>query len=136
MGEVWQLVVEVIMPRSPPPPRVGTSGSPTTSPVGPKTRCRLRSSRKERNGFSSRSNYGRYRIGRKRNSFRKSRTRPRKWDPKIRKFRRTPRKYYGSCLGKRTRKVGGIKRIIERTSNLTGGDGSKGLGRCENGRSG
>ena len=39
-------------------------------------------------------------------------------------------------MGKGTRKVGGIKRIIGRTSNLTGRDTSKGLGRCENRRSG
>ena len=105
-------------------------------PVGPKTRCGLRSNGKERNGFGGGSNHGRYRIGRKRVSFRKSRTRPRKWDSKIRKFRRTPRKHYRSCLGKRTRKVRAIERIIERTSNLTGRDRSKGLGRFEKGRSG
>ena len=125
MGEVWQLVVEVVLPLLPLLPF-----------VGPNIRYRLRSIRRESYGFSNSSNHGRYRIGRKGNSLGKSRTRPREWDSKVGKFRRTSRKYYRSCMGKGTRKVGGIKRIVGRTSTLTGRDRSKGLGRFRNRRSG
>ena len=115
-------------PGSSAPPRMSTPGSPAMPSVRPKAGYGLRLNGKERYGFSSRSNHGRYRIGRKGNSFRESRTGSRKWDPKVRKFRRTPRKYYRSCMGEGTRKVGSIERIIGRVSSLTGRDRSKSLG--------
>ena len=78
------------------PPRMSTPGSSATPSARPRADHGLRLKGKERFGFSSRSNPGRYRIIRNGNSFTKGRTGPRKWDPKIRKFRRTPRKYYRS----------------------------------------
>ena len=123
-------------PGSSPPPRIGTPGSSAMPSVRPKAGYGLRLNGKERYGFSSRSNHGRYRIGRKGNSFRKSRTGPKKWDPKVRKFRRTPRKYYRSCMGEGTRKIGSIERIIGRISSLNRRDRSESLGRCRNRRSG
>ena len=123
-------------PGSSPPPRIGTPGSSAMPSVRPKVGYGLRLNGKERYGFSSRSNHGRYRIGRKRNGFRRSRTGPRKWDPKVRKFRRTPRKYYRSCMGEGTRKVGSIVRIVGRISSLNGRDRSESLGKCKNRRSG
>ena len=121
---------------SSPPPRIGTPGSSAMPSVRPKAGYELRLNWKERYGFSSRSNHGRYRIGRKGNSFRESRTGPISWDPKVRKFRRTPRKYYRSCMGEGTRKIGSIERIIGRISSLNRRDRSESLGRCRNRRSG
>ena len=122
-------------PGGSPPPRIGTPGSPAMPSARPKAGYGLRLNGKEGYRFSSRSNHGRYRIGRKGNSFRKSRTGPRKWDPKVRKFRRTPRKYYRSCMGEGTRKIGSIERIIGRISSLNRKDRSDSLGRCGNRRS-
>ena len=123
-------------PGSSSPPRIGTLGCSATPSVRPKANYGLRPNRKERHGFSSRSNHGRYRIGRKRSSCRKSRTRPREWGPKVRKFRRTPREYYRPCVREGTRKVGSIERIIGRVSSLSRKNRSESLGRCKNRRSG
>ena len=90
---------------------------------------------KERYRFSRGDNHGRYGIGRKGSSTRRSGTGPRKWDPKVRKFRGAPRKYYRSCRGDGTRRMRGIKRTIRRVNNLTRGDKSKNWGRCGNSRS-
>ena len=117
------------------PPRMSIPGSSATPSVRPKASYGLGLNGKERYRFSCRGNHGRYRIGGKGNSSRRSRTGPRKWDPKVRKFRRTPRKYYRFCKGKGTRKVGGMEKIIGRTSDLTGRDRSKDLGKCGNRRS-
>ena len=123
-------------PGNSPPPRMGTPGSSTMPSVRLKARYGLGLNGKERYRFSCRDNHGRYRIGRKGNSSRRSRTGPRKWDPKVRKFRRTPRKYYRSYKGKGTRKVGSMEKIVGRISNLTRRDRSKDLGGCGNKRSG
>ena len=117
------------------PPRMSTPGSSAMPSARPRAGHRLRLNRKERYGFSSRSNSGRYRTIRKGNSSRKSRTGPRKWDPKARKFRRTPRKYYRSCMGEGTRKIGRIEKIIWRISGLNRRERSKSLGKGKNRRS-
>ena len=123
-------------PGSSPPPRMSTPGSSAMPSVRLKASYGLRLNGKERYGFSSRSNHGRYRIGRKGNSFRESRTGPRKQGPKVRKFRRTPRKYYRSCMREGTRKIGSIERIIGGISSLNRKARSESLGRCRNRRSG
>ena len=120
------------VPGSPSPPRVSTSGTSTMPSVRPKAGHRLGLKGKEGYGFSSRSNHGRYRIGRRGDSFKESRTGLRKWDPKVRKIRRTPRKYYRYCMGEGTRKVGSIGRIIRRVSSLNRRDRGESLGKGKN----
>ena len=117
------------------PPRRSTPGSSAMPSVRPRVGHGLRLNGKERYGFSSRSNPGRYRTIRKGNSSRKGKTGPRKWDPKAREFKRTPRKYYRSCMGEGTRKIGRIERIIWRISGLNRRERSKSLGKGENRRS-
>ena len=118
-----------------PPPRRSTPGSSATSSMRPRVGHGLRLNGKERYMFSSRSNPGRHKTIRKGSSFRDGRTGPRKWDPKIREFRRTPRKYYRSCMGEGTREIGRIERIIWRISGLNRRERSKSLGKGKNRRS-
>ena len=123
-------------PGSSPSPRIGTPGTPATSLEGPRPRGRLTSSRKERNGYSGRSDHGRHRVGRKGNSVRKGGVRSRECGSKVRKVRRTSREYYGTCLREETRRIRDVERSVVRISSGSKKNRSESLGRYGNRKSG
>ena len=75
------------------PPRGSAPGTSPTPPVVARAGCSVRFKRKEGSRLGSRKN-------------------PRKWGPRVRKVRRTPRKYYGPWLRGRARNIGGVERIV------------------------
>ena len=102
------------------PPRVGTPGISAMTPE------RTRS----RGGLKSRG------IGGWGGSVGKGRVRPRECGSKVGIVRRTTRKYYGTWLGKRTRRKGKVGRSVIRISSRSKKNRSESLRRHGNRKSG